>query len=822
MNEELKIIISAVTDKARKNIQGVKNELGGLSKEGSKAGGGIAKGLKVAGVAAAAVVGTIAAVGAALVALSNNTKQFREEQARLNAAFLAAGSSAEQASQTYSNLFRFLGDSGKASEAAGHLAKLTTNEKELAEWTTALQGVYATFGDSLPIEGLTEAANETAKVGAVTGTLADALNWAGVSEDAFNASLAACNSEAEREKLIRDTLNGLYNDAAQLYEKNNAEIIAQNEAQARLDATTARLGKTTQPLVTALANMSNALLTALAPAIGVVTNALTWLINALSRAIGWVMSFFSALSGKSVDTEAIASVGNSLSSAAGGAGALGSGLADANKQAEKLKRTTAGFDELNVMSSGSSGSSGSNAGATGGGGIGAITGGNAIDTSGITGALDNTSASVEAFVTKIKSAFDRLKVAFAPTIQAFKDFGIQVSGAFTEALPNFQAGIDNFLGGFKTVYGYLLEEFIPNVTNSWSTNILPIFGDVLSFAITELGKSFEWLGGLFNTVTNEVIVPVLQTLETITTDVFDGIKKAWDESGGELLANLSTAFEGIRNTIDTFYKQFLKPVIDTVLGWVNEMWQKHLKPLWDNLVSAVLDIANNLTILWNSVLKPIIDWILQKIYPVVKTVIDNVLMVLDTLIGYVTDVINGIIRVIKGVIAFITGVFTGDWKKAWNGVKDIVGGAWDMMWAGIKATINLIIDGLNMLWKSVYKVFSGIANGIGSAVGWIGELMGKDWEFSLPSKPPLIPKLATGGIVNSATVAMIGERGKEAVLPLENNTEWMDKLADRLAAKINAPSKIVLMLNETELGWANINSINGITEQTGQLQLNLV
>lgn len=822
MNEELKIIISAVTDKARKNIEGVKKELSGLEKEGGKAGGGMGKAFKAVGIAAGAAVAAVAAVGAALVALANNTKQFREEQARLNAAFLAAGSSAEQASQTYSNLFRFLGDSGKASEAAGHLAKLTTNEKELAEWTTALQGVYATFGDSLPIEGLTEAANETAKVGAVTGTLADALNWAGVSEDAFNASLAACNSEAERERLIRDTLNGLYNDAAQLYEKNNAEIIAQNEAQARLDATTARLGKTTQPLVTALANMSNALLTALAPAIEVVTNAVTWLINVLTKAIGWVTSFFSLLSGKSVDTEAIASIGSGLGNAAGGAGAIGNSLADANKQAEKLKRTTAGFDELNVMSSGSSGSSGSNAGATGGGGIGAITGGNAIDTSGITGALDKTSASVESFVAKVKGAFDRLKVAFAPTIQAFKDFGTQVSGAFTEALPNFQAGIEGFLNGFRSVFSYLTEEFIPNVTNSWSTNILPIFGDVLGFAIEELGKDFEWLGGLFNTVTNEVIVPVLQTLETITTGVFDGIKKAWDESGGELLTNLSTAFEGIRNTIDTFYKQFLKPVIDTVLGWVNEMWQQHLKPLWDNLVSAVLDIANNITILWNKVLKPVIDWILQKIYPVVKMVIDNVLAIVGTIIGYVTGVINGVIKVIKGIIAFITGVFTGDWKKAWNGVKDVVSGAWDMMWAGIKATINLIIDGINLLWSGIYQALKNVVNSIGTFAGAIGDLLGKNWRFSMPETPPKIPKLATGGIVNSATVAMIGERGKEAVLPLENNTEWMDKLADRLAAKMNTPSKIVLMLNETELGWANINSINGITRQTGQLQLSIM
>ena len=96
----------------------------------------------------------------------------------------------------------------------------------MSEWTTICEGVYATFGDSLPIEGLTEAANETAKTGTVTGSLADALNWAGISEDEFNEKLAACNNEAEREALIRSTLTGVYDEAAAGYEKNAAGILA--------------------------------------------------------------------------------------------------------------------------------------------------------------------------------------------------------------------------------------------------------------------------------------------------------------------------------------------------------------------------------------------------------------------------------------------------------------------------------------------------------------------------------------------------------------------------------------------------------------------
>lgn len=265
MNEELKVIISAEISKLKKNVADAKSSVKGFADQVKKAkedadkhikamGDSIGNGLKTAaGVGVAALAG----VATALVGVSEATAEYRNNQAKLTTAFEAANGSAEAAKETYNDLYRVLGDDGQATEAAAHLAKLTTNEKELAEWTTACQGIYATFGDSLPIEGLTEAANETAKVGTVTGSLADALNWAGVSEDAFNEKLAACNTEAEREKLIRETLTGLYNEAATTYEKNNAATLAQNEAQAKLTDTLAKVGEAVAPVITAFTNFAN-------------------------------------------------------------------------------------------------------------------------------------------------------------------------------------------------------------------------------------------------------------------------------------------------------------------------------------------------------------------------------------------------------------------------------------------------------------------------------------------------------------------------------------------------------------------------------------
>ena len=121
--------------------------------------------------------------------------------------------------------------------------------------------------------------------------------------------------------------------------------------------------------------------------------------------------------------------------------------------------------------------------------------------------------------------------------------------------------------------------------------------------------------------------------------------------------------------------------------------------------------------------------------------------------------------------------------------------------------------------SNAIRIINGFISAINFAIGIINKIPG----VSINTLRYLdVPKLATGGITTGATMAMIGERGREAVLPLENNTGWMDILADRIAARNNSPSKIVLQVGEKELGWATINSINDITKQTGGLQLHLV
>ena len=249
---------------------------------------------KAIGAGVAAMGAAIGAAAGAFLGLAESTREARENMGKLETGFTTAGHSAEDAKNTYTELYGILGDDGQATEAAAHLAKLTNNEKELATWTDIATGVYATFGDSLPIENLTEAANETAKTGAITGGLADALNWAGVSEDEFQASLDKCSTEQERQALITETLNGLYSDAAKKYREVNGDIIDAQKATASLNSAMAELGAIAEPIVTKLKQLAADLLQQITPFVELIGNGL---VGALTGAEGAAQQFMDGLLG---------------------------------------------------------------------------------------------------------------------------------------------------------------------------------------------------------------------------------------------------------------------------------------------------------------------------------------------------------------------------------------------------------------------------------------------------------------------------------------------------------------------------------------------
>lgn len=195
------------------------------------------KSVKAAGAAVAGLTATF-------VALDGATEEYRVAQGKLNAGFQTAGFSADVARKSYRNFYAILGDTDTATEASQLLANMAKTEKDVATWTRIAAGVHGTFGDSLPIEGLVESANETARTGKVTGVFADALNWVGIMEDDFNAKLEQTTDVSKRNRLIMDTLSTTYDKAADSFYQNNQQIINARRNHATLDETLAKVGDT--------------------------------------------------------------------------------------------------------------------------------------------------------------------------------------------------------------------------------------------------------------------------------------------------------------------------------------------------------------------------------------------------------------------------------------------------------------------------------------------------------------------------------------------------------------------------------------------------
>lgn len=199
--------------------------------------------------------------------LSESTREFRQDMSTLETAYDKAGFSAEVATDTWKDLYSIFGEDDRAVETANNIARMADSQAKLDQWTQITTGVWGVYQDALPVESLAEAAGESAKVGTVTGALADALNWSSeaasmfsqymggdvvTAEDAFNVALSKCSSEQERQALITDTLTKLYGDAAEKYRETAGCVMDANRATADYSLNMAELGARMEPVTTSV------------------------------------------------------------------------------------------------------------------------------------------------------------------------------------------------------------------------------------------------------------------------------------------------------------------------------------------------------------------------------------------------------------------------------------------------------------------------------------------------------------------------------------------------------------------------------------------
>ena len=229
-----------------------------------------------------AVVAGLKAASDAIIGIVDETEEYRKIMGTLETSSQAAGYSAEQTAESYEYLYGVLGDTQTAATTVANLQAIGLAQSDLRDMIDSVIGAWATYGDSIPIDGLAESVNETIQAGQVTGTFADVLNWAGVSEDEFNAKLAAANDSAERAQIV---LNQLANqglpETGKAWRDANEDVVDYNESQMKLDEAMGQLGETLAPVAAGLKDV-------FAEGVYAAADAVAWLIEKIQGAIQWL------------------------------------------------------------------------------------------------------------------------------------------------------------------------------------------------------------------------------------------------------------------------------------------------------------------------------------------------------------------------------------------------------------------------------------------------------------------------------------------------------------------------------------------------------
>lgn len=464
-------------------------------------------------------------------------------------------------------------------------------------------------------------------------------------------------------------------------------------------------------------------------------------------------------------------------------------------------------------------------------------------------------------------------------------------------------------GNFATAMANIFSVFGGENGQKLTANIIGMFADGFMGATELIAK-------LSRDITDVITRPFIDNQEGFKT-LFDGIigiiaenariskeliDNTFDKANEVYDQNLKPMFDAIAEGLSTLTKtalnaweQYFLPVYNGLTEKFGKFADEHLQPMIDKALELIGTIASAITDIWQQTIVPFLDWFIANVAPYIAIALEWVGSAFYATRGVIADVLGYIFEALGGLIEYIAGVFTGDWDRAWEGIKTFFSSIWaaittilsaalnaigiifSTIFTAIKTTVvtifntiktnianviaaiktviatalssiqiiwdsiwtsmkNSVVTIFNAIWSSIKGVINSIlggiesmANGVVSGVNtiinalnglkfdipdWVPGMGGKSWSMSIPTLSTVsLPRLATGGVVDGPTAAIIGEAGKEAVVPLENNTGWMDKVANRIGEifSINLRS---IMEDNSDGEWQNITTVVKLDNKT--------
>lgn len=366
----------------------------------------------------------------------------------------------------------------------------------------------------------------------------------------------------------------------------------------------------------------------------------------------------------------------------------------------------------------------------------------------------------------LKDLRDYISENMAPAISAWNDAFTQLKDAAGKAFSDVteSAGLlwDNALAPLGD---YMLKNFLPTVVNSLSSAVAPIIADVGTMMMAVFATSFDGICRTVENAVNTLLRPALELVATIFSDMCTALEQVWAEYGTPLIEGITTAFEGIGGTLETLYNDVIQPVLSNLIATLTALWNDHLSPLWTKLLSFFGGIGALILTLWNNVLQPLLDFLVASFVPTFAAMGENVSKIFGTLGGALAAVIAGILDVLKGLCEFLIGTFTGDWDRAWNGVKDIFSGIWNLIVTILKNAVNAVITVINAVINGIAGAINTLVRGVNGIrfkiPAWIPGIGGQSFSANLSGiTAPQIPLLARGAVIppNAAFMAVLGDQ----------------------------------------------------------------
>lgn len=609
----------------------------------------------------------------------------------------------------------------------------------------------------------------------------------------YAKSIGTTRDKLTQEQKIQAEVNGILEETK--FQSNDAAIYA-NTYSGKI----AQLNTAFTNMKTAIGNVIQPLAKLFVPMITAATNAVTKLFTSLAG----LLSLF-GLKADSVETVSNG-IGDMATNADKASDAVGSVGDSASKSAKKIKKSLAGWDEINKLDDNSDSSSGSGSGS--GGSSGGIKESLDVsstvqeDTSVFTGLIEKVKELASIFKEGFDAGFgdtnfdgilDHLLNIKNAIVDIWTDPDVlysaqqwvdtclyslgQMTGAVARIGTNiaefFVGSIDIYLeqyvdrikthicnmfdissedmalsGNFAQALGELSDVFKSDKAKQIGANIIAMFANPIMSA-NELCAKFakDIKGILFQPIIdnvdklketfNNVLTPI-QTVTGTLADAMTYVGDKWNEVYDNYISPFMESLKtGLSDTFSKFldvYNEYVVPFMNNIADGLGSLWEEHLRPLVDKIGEFVGSVVTAIQTLWEMWLKPLIDWIIANIIPVLVPIFESIWNTIKNVFGSIADTIGGIIDTFKGLIDFIVGVFTGDWSKAWEGIKTFFTGIWeaikgffDTIWNAlkgivetyiniVKAQISTVLNAIKTIWENIWNGISGFVTTIWNAI----------------------------------------------------------------------------------------------------------